>query len=57
MRPFLQVQQQRLPLSDWLMEGTLVPADQGKITKRLQSLFFSIVKGRNKKYESWLTRV
>ncbi len=29
----------------------------GKITKRLQSIFFDIVKGRNKKYESWLTRV
>jgi branched-chain amino acid aminotransferase len=29
----------------------------GKITKRLQSLFFDIVKGRNKKYDSWLTRV
>ena len=29
----------------------------GKITKRLQSAFFSIVKGRNKKYESWLARV
>lgn len=29
----------------------------GKITKRIQSLFFDIVKGKNKKYESWLTRV
>jgi branched-chain amino acid aminotransferase len=29
----------------------------GKITKKLQSIFFSIVKGRNKKYESWLTMV
>jgi branched-chain amino acid aminotransferase len=29
----------------------------GKITKRLQSIFFSIVKGKNAKYESWLTRV
>jgi branched-chain amino acid aminotransferase len=29
----------------------------GKITKRLQSIFFNTVKGRNKKYESWLTRV
>jgi branched-chain amino acid aminotransferase len=29
----------------------------GKITKRLQSIFFDIVKGRNKKYESWLTRI
>ncbi len=29
----------------------------GKITKKLQSTFFSIVKGRNKKYQSWLTYV
>lgn len=29
----------------------------GRITKRLQSIFFDIVKGRNKKYESWLTRI
>jgi branched-chain amino acid aminotransferase len=29
----------------------------GKITKKLQSVFFNIVKGKNKKYESWLTRV
>jgi branched-chain amino acid aminotransferase len=29
----------------------------GKITKRLQSLFFDIVGGKYKKYKSWLTRV
>jgi branched-chain amino acid aminotransferase len=29
----------------------------GSITKRLQSIFFDIVKGKNKKYESWLTKV
>jgi len=29
----------------------------GLITKRLQSIFFDIVKGKNKKYESWLTYV
>jgi branched-chain amino acid aminotransferase len=29
----------------------------GKITKRLQSLFFDIVKGRNKKYKTWLTYI
>lgn len=29
----------------------------GKITKKLQALFFDIVKGKNKKYESWLTRI
>jgi branched-chain amino acid aminotransferase len=29
----------------------------GPLTKRLQSIFFDIVKGKNKKYESWLTKV
>ncbi|MDQ7786585.1 MAG: branched-chain amino acid transaminase [Thermodesulfovibrionales bacterium] len=29
----------------------------GRITKKLQSIFFDIVKGKNKKYKSWLTRV
>lgn len=29
----------------------------GKITKKLQSIFFDIVKGKNKKYESWLTKI
>jgi branched-chain amino acid aminotransferase len=29
----------------------------GKITKRLQSIFFDTVKGKNKKYKSWLTRI
>lgn len=30
---------------------------RGKITKKLQSIFFDIVKGRNKKYNSWLTYI
>jgi len=29
----------------------------GKITRKLQSIFFDVVKGNNKNYESWLTRV
>ncbi len=29
----------------------------GKITKKLQTIFFDIVKGKNKKYASWLTKV
>jgi branched-chain amino acid aminotransferase len=29
----------------------------GKITKKLQSIFFNIVKGKNKKYKAWLTKV
>lgn len=29
----------------------------GRITRKLQSIFFESVKGRNGKYESWLTRV
>ncbi len=30
---------------------------RGKITGKLQSIFFDVVKGRNKKYSSWLTRI
>jgi len=30
---------------------------RGRITKKLQSIFFDIVKGKNKKYDSWLTRL
>jgi branched-chain amino acid aminotransferase len=29
----------------------------GAITRKLQSIFFDVVKGKNKKYKSWLTRV
>lgn len=29
----------------------------GRITKKLQSIFFDIVKGRNNKYKSWLTNI
>jgi branched-chain amino acid aminotransferase len=29
----------------------------GKITKKLQAIFFDIVKGKNKKYKSWLTAI
>jgi len=29
----------------------------GKLTTRLQTLFFDVVKGRNKRYDSWLTYV
>jgi branched-chain amino acid aminotransferase len=30
---------------------------RGKTTKKLQSIFFDIVKGKNKKYDLWLTRI
>jgi len=30
---------------------------RGQITKKLQTIFFDIVKGKNKKYEKWLTYV
>lgn len=30
---------------------------RGKITNKLQAIFFDVVKGRNKNYESWLTRI
>ena len=29
----------------------------GKITRRLQTIFFDVVKGKNRKYKSWLTKV
>lgn len=31
--------------------------ERGKITRKLQSIFFDVVKGNNGKYESWLTRI
>jgi branched-chain amino acid aminotransferase len=30
---------------------------RGRITEKLQSIFFDAVKGKNKRYESWLTRI
>ena len=30
---------------------------RGKITKKLQSLFFDIVKGKKEKYDHWLTKI
>ena len=39
---------------DGRMIGTGRP---GPITRTIQSVFFDIVKGKNKKYESWLTKV
>ncbi len=36
---------------------TIGTGSRGKITKKLQSIFFDVVKGKNKKYESWLTRI
>jgi branched-chain amino acid aminotransferase len=30
---------------------------RGKITRKLQSIFFDIVKGKNSKYRSWITRI
>ena len=39
-------------------DGRAVGAGKpGKITKKLQSIFFDIVKGKNKKYKAWLTKV
>lgn len=40
------------------VDGRIVGTGRpGKITKRLQSIFFKIVRGRNEKYKSWLTKV
>jgi len=30
---------------------------RGRITKKLQSIFFDVVKGKNRKYNSWLTSI
>jgi branched-chain amino acid aminotransferase len=30
---------------------------RGKVTEKLQKIFFDVVKGRNRKYSSWLTRI
>jgi len=38
-------------------DRTIGCGERGKITKKLQTLFFDIVKGKNKKYEHWLTRI
>ncbi len=38
-------------------ERIIGDGNPGRITKKLQSIYFDCVKGRNKKYESWLTRV
>jgi branched-chain amino acid aminotransferase len=36
---------------------TIGEGKPGKITKKLQGLFFDVVKGKNKNYDSWLTYV
>jgi branched-chain amino acid aminotransferase len=33
------------------------PGKRGKITEKLQKIFFDVVKGKNRKYDSWLTRI
>lgn len=40
------------------VDGRIIGSGQrGQITEKLQSIFFDAVKGKNKKYESWLTRI
>lgn len=40
------------------VDGRTIGAGKpGEITKKVQSIFFDAVKGRNKKYKSWITRV
>jgi len=40
-----------------LDDRTIGAGSRGPITKTIQSTFFDAVKGRDRKYESWLTRV
>jgi len=35
----------------------LADGKPGRVTRKLQSIFFDVVKGRNKNYEAWLTYV
>jgi branched-chain amino acid aminotransferase len=40
------------------VDGRCIGSGQrGKLTKKLQSIFFRVVKGNDRKYESWLTRI
>lgn len=40
------------------LDGRMIGAGKpGPITRELQAIFFDVVKGKNKKYESWLTKV
>lgn len=40
------------------LDGRVIGSGKaGRITKKVQSVFFDIVKGKNKKYESWLTYI
>ena len=40
------------------VDGRSIGSGQlGRITERLQSMFFDVVKGENEQYESWLTRI
>lgn len=40
------------------LDGRIIGAgNPGPVTRELQSIFFDIVKGKNKKYDSWLTQV
>jgi branched-chain amino acid aminotransferase len=40
------------------VDGRCIGSGQlGKVTKKLQSIFFRVVKGNDRKYESWLTRI
>ncbi len=40
------------------VDGRLIGEGKpGKVTRKLQSMFFDVVKGKNKKYRSWLTYI
>jgi len=40
------------------LDGRMIGVGRpGPITRKIQSLFFDVVKGKNKKYDSWLTQV
>lgn len=39
------------------IDGFLISEEEGNITKKLREMYFSIVRGENKKYNEWLTPI
>jgi branched-chain amino acid aminotransferase len=40
------------------VDGRIIgKGNRGKITRELQTIFFDVVKGKNRKYDSWLTNI
>ena len=57
MKHFLQEQLLKLRQLESLDKRKIGSGTKGKLTHELQSIYFDIVKGVNKKYSDWLTYV